>query len=65
MNCCDDFGNCNQGRNCPVRCAQAQAPKPIPFHYWRISLKGKWVTWVLKKTGFIRIGRLMLRWGEK
>lgn len=19
MNCCDDFGNCNQGRNCPVR----------------------------------------------
>jgi hypothetical protein len=19
MNCCDDFGNCNQGRDCPVR----------------------------------------------
>ena len=19
MNCCDDFGNCTQGRNCPVR----------------------------------------------
>jgi hypothetical protein len=19
MNCCDDFGDCNQGRNCPVR----------------------------------------------
>ena len=19
MNCCDEFGNCNQGRNCPVR----------------------------------------------
>lgn len=19
MNCCDDYGNCNQGRNCPVR----------------------------------------------
>jgi hypothetical protein len=19
MNCCDDFGNCNQGRDCPAR----------------------------------------------
>ena len=19
MNCCDDYGNCNQARNCPVR----------------------------------------------
>jgi hypothetical protein len=19
MNCCDEYGNCNQGRNCPVR----------------------------------------------
>jgi hypothetical protein len=19
MNCCDDYGNCNQGRNCPIR----------------------------------------------
>ena len=19
MNCCDDYGNCNQGRDCPVR----------------------------------------------
>jgi hypothetical protein len=19
VNCCDDYGNCNQGRNCPVR----------------------------------------------
>lgn len=20
MNCCDDYGNCNQGRDCPARC---------------------------------------------
>ena len=19
MNCCDEYGNCNQGRNCPIR----------------------------------------------
>ena len=22
MNCCDDYGNCRQGRNCPVRIAR-------------------------------------------
>ena len=20
MNCCDEYGNCNQGRECPLRC---------------------------------------------
>lgn len=28
MNCCDEFGNCNQGRDCPVRKGQAQAQAP-------------------------------------
>jgi hypothetical protein len=22
MNCCDEYGNCNQGRDCPVRAAR-------------------------------------------
>jgi hypothetical protein len=22
MNCCDEYGNCNQGRDCPVRVAR-------------------------------------------
>jgi hypothetical protein len=26
MNCCDDYGNCNQGRDCPVRIAHASKP---------------------------------------
>lgn len=24
MNCCDEYGNCNQGRDCPVRKKQQQ-----------------------------------------
>ena len=27
MNCCDEFGNCRQGRDCPVRAA-----KTPPWH---------------------------------
>jgi hypothetical protein len=26
VNCCDDYGNCNQGRDCPVRIARASQP---------------------------------------
>ena len=62
MNCCDSYGNCNQGRNCPVRCKSSATPKHVDA--WRINLRGKYVTWVLKRQGFIRIGRLMLRWGD-
>lgn len=28
MNCCDDFGNCTQGRNCPVRQQMVEQPPP-------------------------------------
>lgn len=26
MNCCDDFGNCRQGRDCPVRTQREATP---------------------------------------
>jgi len=26
MNCCDDYGNCRQGRDCPVRIARSLQP---------------------------------------
>ena len=29
MNCCDDFGNCRQGRDCPAR-RQAAYPATLP-----------------------------------
>jgi hypothetical protein len=27
MNCCDEYGNCRQGRDCPVRRDQPTDPK--------------------------------------
>lgn len=28
MNCCDDYGNCRQGRDCPIRVAHVGARYP-------------------------------------
>jgi hypothetical protein len=50
MNCCDDYGNCNQGRNCPIRVAKARpamrAADPLPPSTWRQQLRYL-VEWVL------------------
>jgi hypothetical protein len=49
MNCCDDFGDCNQGRNCPVRVAKYKpvmlAAEPLPPSVWRQQLRrlGYWM----------------------
>ena len=29
MNCCDDYGNCRQGRDCPVRVERIRRAKEI------------------------------------
>jgi hypothetical protein len=48
-NCCDDYGNCNQGRDCPIRVATyrpvMRAADPLPPSIWRDQLKrlGYWV----------------------
>jgi hypothetical protein len=28
MNCCDEYGECNQGRDCPVRVARVKSRTP-------------------------------------
>jgi hypothetical protein len=49
MNCCNDFGDCIQGRDCPVRVAKYKpvmmAADPLPPSVWRDQLKrlGYWV----------------------
>lgn len=48
-NCCDDYGNCNQGRDCPARVARVgrkmPAADPLPPSIWRDQLKrlGYWM----------------------
>lgn len=29
MNCCDDFGNCRQGRDCPIRVERVRRAKEV------------------------------------
>jgi len=49
MNCCDEYGNCNQGRDCPIRVARIgqrmKAADPLPPSTWRQQLRylAEWV----------------------
>jgi hypothetical protein len=49
VNCCDEYGDCNQGRNCPVRVAKIgqrmKSADPLPPSIWRDQLKrlGYWM----------------------
>ncbi len=43
MNCCDEYGDCNQGRDCPIRVARIgrkdYTREPLPPTVWRRHLK--------------------------
>jgi len=38
MNCCDEYGNCNQGRDCPIR-ATWVGKEILPISTWRYKVK--------------------------
>lgn len=44
MNCCDEYGNCRQGRDCPARTAKVgmrypKQPSCEPQSAWRENLR--------------------------
>ena len=68
MKCCDDYGNCNQGRDCPVRVARIgqrmKSADPLPPSIWREQLKrlGYWMLMaVLGLTMWPMLAYLVLR----
>jgi hypothetical protein len=48
MNCCDDYGNCTQGKDCPVR-TEVYIPEKVPMrdrlYLWLCQLNSDVVTW--------------------
>lgn len=49
MNCCDEYGDCRQGRDCPARVARIgrkdYAHEALPPSAWRVYLRhlAKWM----------------------
>lgn len=49
MNCCDDYGKCTQGRDCPIRVAKIgqkmKSADPLPPSTWRQQIRylAEWV----------------------
>lgn len=43
MNCCDEYGNCNQGRDCPVRAARDSG---VCSQEPQIETDGEYVFWL-------------------
>jgi hypothetical protein len=65
MNCCDDFGNCNQGRDCPIRVARIgqrmKSADPMPTSIWRDQIR-RLAFWMLVAViGSLAIGVLTAR----
>jgi hypothetical protein len=56
VNCCDEYGECNQGRDCPVRVAKIgkklHGPELLRGAGWRHHLK-RFAYWLL--TGLVGI----------
>jgi hypothetical protein len=58
MNCCDEYGNCNQGRDCPIRKERIRQAKELLDGKPPAS---KQVTWALWAFIVLMLGLLTLR----
>jgi hypothetical protein len=58
MNCCDEYGNCNQGRNCPIRKERVRQAKELLGGKPPTS---KQVTWAVVTFITVMLGLLTLR----
>ena len=59
MNCCDDYGDCRQGRDCPVRKARTEAATDKPYLTW-VSNAGLGMLIMLGSSLFMSS---MIAWG--
>lgn len=63
MNCCDDYGDCRQGRDCPVRVAKVKQRYPrYPEHHksmWREYLRATARFFLLGLLGWLVFGLIL------
>lgn len=58
MNCCDEYNNCQQGRNCPIRKERVRQAKELLDGKPPVN---KQVTWALWAFIVLMLGLLTLR----
>ena len=50
MNCCDEYGNCNQGRDCPARATHSkpslETKSDVMFNLINGIMIFAWVGWI-------------------
>jgi hypothetical protein len=63
MNCCNNFGECTQGRDCPVRVAKVgkrmHGPEPLKSVLWRYWVR-RLALWLLLALVWLVGAALML-----
>lgn len=63
MNCCDEYGDCNQGRDCPARVARVgrrdYAREELPPTTWRRQVRALARFFLLGLLGWLLFGLIL------